>query len=83
VRQLLLDDYRRRLERWRLPDTVYPYEEALASGAAVEVSDGRMFSALHAAGLDWRPYAYGGQHWRKSFLLTERDELIELADVDR
>jgi hypothetical protein len=30
----------------------------LASGAAVEVSDGRMFSALHAAGLDWRPYAY-------------------------
>lgn len=80
LRQLLLDEYRRSLERWRKPGKVYEKEEALASGAPVVVVAADLMCALMHAGLPHSQYAFGGRDWGKAFLLDEHDRLTELTD---
>jgi hypothetical protein len=63
----------------------HPWSEwdgALREGGAVIVSDLALFSALYRAGLDWSPYAYGGEFYGKRFLLDENDRLSEWAGDD-
>jgi hypothetical protein len=79
LRQLLLEDYRRSLERWRKPGKVYEKEEALASGAPVVVGAADLMCALMHAGLPHSQYAFGGRDWNKAFLL-DGDRLLELPD---
>jgi hypothetical protein len=79
LRELLLADYRRRLERWRIPGRVYEREQALESGAPVEVSATDLMLALMHAGLPDARFAFGGVAWDKVYLLDERDRMIELA----
>jgi hypothetical protein len=55
-------------------------DDALRDGRAAVVSDVTLFSALHRAGLDWTPYAYGGAGWGKRFILDENDKLTEIAE---
>jgi hypothetical protein len=54
--------------------------DELKSGNAVEVSSSMLLSAMIAAGLDCRRYAYGGADWGKVFELDEHDRLTELVD---
>jgi hypothetical protein len=77
LRQLLLDDHRRSLERWRIPGRVDERERALESGEPVTVPSAQMMCALMHAGMDYRPYAFGGVHADKLFEL-EDDRLTEL-----
>jgi hypothetical protein len=55
LRQLLLDDYRRSLERWRQPGKAYEKEEALACGVPVVVGAADLMCALMHAGLPHSP----------------------------
>ena len=54
--------------------------DELKSGNAVEVSSSMLLSAMIAAGLDCRRYAYGAADWGKVFELDEHDRLTELVD---
>ena len=83
LRQLLLVDYRRLLERWRIPGKVYEREVALESDAAVVVSSSQLLRAFMHAGLPHRTLAYGGRDWGKIFLLDEHDQLAEWSDGHR
>jgi hypothetical protein len=56
------------------------WDEALRAGQPVIVSAVRLFAAVHDAGLDWRPYAYGGEHFGKSFVLNANDGLTEYIE---
>jgi hypothetical protein len=58
--------------------------DALKAGAAVEVVSPTLLSAMMAAGLPeaaYKRFAFGGADWAKAFVLTERDELVELPDA--
>jgi hypothetical protein len=83
LRQLLLEDYRRFLERWRIPGEVYERELALESGAAVVVSSSQLLRAFIHGGLPHRTLAYGGRDWAKTFALDEHDQLAEWIDGHR
>jgi hypothetical protein len=54
--------------------------DALKTGGPVDVGSATLMSALMHAGLDHRRYAFGGTDADKLFVLTERDDLIELPD---
>jgi hypothetical protein len=77
LRQLLLDDHRRSVERWRIPGRVDERERALEAGEPVTVSSAQMMCALMHAGMDFRAYAFGGVHEGKLFRL-DGDGLVEL-----
>jgi hypothetical protein len=92
LRNLLIAERDAQRKRWRqhpMPgwpaDTnkelpVTDREVDLRAGRLVVVGSGQLFTVLHHAGLDWRPYAFGGQHFRSVFLLDEHDRLTELVD---
>jgi hypothetical protein len=80
LRQQLLADYRRRLERWRTPGKVYDKEVALASGAPVVVDSAAVMCALSHMGLPHGDYTYDGKHGQKLFVLDEFDRLTECVD---
>jgi hypothetical protein len=80
LRQLLLDDHRLSLDRWRISGHVDERERALESGESETVSSARLMCALMHAGMDYRPYAFGGVHADKLFALDEHDRLTELRD---
>jgi hypothetical protein len=71
----------RSLEGWRLPGVVYEDEEALANGRPV-VTSARMLRALNMAGLDSRPYGFGGSEYGKCWLLDENDRLTEIDEAE-
>lgn len=81
LRQLLLDDYRRSVERWRIPGRVDEREHALESGEPVTVSAAQMMCALMHARLPYDRFAFGGADADKLFQLDEHDRLIELRDA--
>lgn len=80
LRQQLLADYRRSLERWRIPGKVYEKEDALASGAPVVVDAAAVMCALLHMGLPCGEYTHDGKHGQKLFLLDEFDRLTEYAE---
>jgi hypothetical protein len=77
LRQQLLADYRRSLERWRTPGKVYDKEVALASGAPVVVDAADIMCALLHMGLPCGDYTHDGKHGQKRFLLDQFDRLNE------
>jgi hypothetical protein len=79
LRQLILADHRRSLQRWRIPGRADELEDALESGAPVVVSASRLMRALLHARLPCDRLAFGGQDHGKVFLLDERDQLTEAA----
>jgi hypothetical protein len=80
LRQRLLADYRRSVDRWRIPGRVYDKEDALASGAPVVVDSAAIMSALMGLGLPHGDYTYDGKHGQKLFLLDEFDRLTEYVE---
>jgi hypothetical protein len=80
LRQQLLADYRRTLERWRRPDGVYEKEVALESAAPVVVDAADIMCALLHVGLPCGDYTHDGKHGQKRFLLDEFDRLTEYVD---
>jgi hypothetical protein len=52
--------------------------EELKAGGPVVVGAADLMCALMHAGMDCRRFAFGGADWGKVFVLTERDELVEL-----
>lgn len=80
LRQQLLADYRRSLERWRLPNRVYEKEVALASGAPVVVDAADIMCARLHMGLPCGDYTHDGKHGQKRFLLDEFDRLTEYVE---
>jgi hypothetical protein len=80
LRRQLLADYRRSLERWRIPGKVYEKEEALAAGAPVVVDLSAVMCALSHMGLPCGDYTYEGKHGQKLFLLDEFDRLTEYVE---
>lgn len=75
LRELLVAECERSMQRWRIPGQVYEYEDALKSGAAVAVSSSRLMRALAGARLPCGDYCYGGRYFKSSFVLDERDQL--------
>jgi hypothetical protein len=80
LRQQLLADYQRSLERWRIPGKVYDKEVALASGAPVVVDAADIMCALLHMGLPCGDYTHDGKHGHKRFWLDEFDRLAEYAE---
>jgi hypothetical protein len=80
LRKQLLADYRRSLERWRIPGKVYEKEVALESGAPVGVDSPAVMCALLHMGLPCGDYTYDGKHGQKLFLLDEFDRLTEYVE---
>ena len=77
LRRQLLADYRRSLERWRVPGKIYDREAALESGAPVVVGSPDIMCALSHMGLPCGDYTYDGRHGHKLWLLDEFDRLTE------
>jgi hypothetical protein len=85
LRELLIAD-----REYRLPGNSKPGPwfgrvrdellEELKSGGPVVVGAATLMCALMHAGLDCRRYAFGGSDWGKTFVLDERDRLIEWTD---
>jgi len=80
LRLQLLADYRRSLERWRIPGKVYDKEAALESGGPVVVDSAAVMCALQHLGLPCGDYTYDGKHGHQRFLLDEFDRLTEYAE---
>jgi hypothetical protein len=80
LRQQLLADYRRSLERWRIPGRVYEKEVALDSGEPVVVDSPAIMCALMHMGLPCGDYTHDGKHGQKLFLLDEFDRLTEYTE---
>lgn len=80
LRLQLLADYRRSLERWRIPGKVYDKEVALESGGSVVVDAPAVMCALQHLGLPCGDYTYDGKHGQKLFLLDEFDGLTEYVE---
>jgi hypothetical protein len=76
LRQLVLDDYLRSLDRWRIPGRVDARERALESGEPVAVSSAQLMCALMHAGLPYARFAFGGADYGKLFRL-DGDRLLE------
>jgi hypothetical protein len=77
LRQLLLDDHRRSLQRWRIPGRVDERERALESGESVTVSSAQLLCALMHAGLPYARFAFGGADADKVYVL-DADRLIDV-----
>jgi hypothetical protein len=77
LRRQLLADYRRSLERWRIPGNVYDKEAALESGASVVVDAADIMCAVLHMGLPCGDYTADGKHGQKLLLLDEFDRLTE------
>ena len=80
LRLQLLADYRRSLERWRIPGRVYEKEAALESGDPVVVDASAVMVALQHLGLPHGDYTYDGKHGHTLFLLDEQNRLIEYVE---
>lgn len=80
LRRQLLADYRRSLERWRIPGRVYEKETALESGAPVVVDVADIMCALLHMGLPCGDYTADGKLGQKRFVLDEFDRLTEYAE---
>ena len=80
LRQQLLADYRRTLERFRIPGKVYEKEDVLASGAPVVVDSPAVMCALLHMGLPHGDYTHDGKHGQKLFLLDEFDRITEYLE---
>ncbi len=77
VREALVVERERSMERWAIPGRRDEWLDGLHSGAPVVVSSAQLMCALMRAGLPHRQYAYGGAEWDKRFVLDERDQLSE------
>jgi hypothetical protein len=73
------------MERWRIEGHLYPFEQALKSGADVVVSSARLADALEYAGqpcerFDASPLGGAGPDADKAWLLGADDTLTEIRD---
>jgi hypothetical protein len=73
-----------RMTYWRIPDHLYPYEQALKGGVDVVVSSARLAAALEHAGqpadrFDETPLV-AGPDAGKAWLLAADDTLSEIGD---
>ena len=80
LRDALIARRDRDMERWRIPGHVYPYEQALKSGADVVVSSGRLAEALAHAGQPADRFDDGGPEAGRAWLLGADDSLTEIRD---
>jgi hypothetical protein len=90
LRELLIADRQAGVDSWNRRDAPgWPADrppmrdrllEELKAGGPVEVGAADLMCALHRAGLDYRRFAFGGADWARVFVLTERNELVELSD---
>jgi hypothetical protein len=80
LRDMLIAHWDHTMRRWRIPDHLYPYEEALKAGADVVVTSGRLARALEFAGLPADRFDDGGADSGKPWLLDADDTLTEIRD---
>ncbi|WP_156661572.1 hypothetical protein [Mycobacterium sp. 852002-51163_SCH5372311] len=81
LRQLLIADRERSLQRWAVPGRRDEWLDDLRAHVPVVVSSAQLLCALMHAGLPYQQFAYGGADWGKSFVLDENDRLHTHAPV--
>src|SRR4051812_42954254 len=86
LRELLLDDHRRRTgpgSRWHIPDAPPDkYEEALTGGLPVVISSSIIMCVLMAAGLPHANFTGRGAHGGRRWLLAPDGTLTEWTAAD-
>jgi hypothetical protein len=79
LRDLLTAHWDAKMAHWRIPDHLYPYEQALKSGGDVVVSSGRLADAIEHAGQPAGRFADGADAGRV-WLLGADDRLTLIED---
>lgn len=79
-RGLLVELWDHRMQRWCIEGHLYPFEEALKSGADVVISSGRLAAALEHAGHAADRFDDGGPDAGKPWLLRADGSLTEIRD---
>jgi hypothetical protein len=80
LRDMLIAQWDNTMRQWRIPDHLYPYEQALKAGADVVVTSGRLARALTHAGLPADRFDDDGPDAGKPWLLGADDTLTEIRD---
>jgi hypothetical protein len=78
LREALIANQERSLERWAIPGKPDAFLAALRAGEAVVVSSAMVMGALIHARRPCDEYCFGGRYFRSTFLLDEHDELREV-----
>jgi hypothetical protein len=78
LRNLLIADRERFMERWQIPGKPDEHLEALRAGEEVLVGSAQLMRALMHAGLRHDDFAFGGRHYKTVFVLGENDQLAEM-----
>jgi hypothetical protein len=80
LRRLLIAQWDNTMRRWRIPGHLYPFEQALKSGADVVVTSGRLAAAWAQAGLPADRFDDDGADAGKAWLLGADDSLTLIED---
>ena len=88
IRKLILESHRKTCNtnlksRWHIAGVDCNYCAALADGSNVVIGSDAVFTAMFKAGTDASAFAFGGEHFRSTFLLVGDElELYDPAEDD-